>query len=156
MIERLEQYATQFFDLPMIAKMLSYAPIMTEFSKDHPLEAAVILICFVIIILMLLSHLLYRGSSDQAENAISKPSSLSKLPKELERKLERLAHPTLPLYEVAITDDMIDLISENANQQDSAHENTHMNAQENTFDTAGLSTSARAMLEQLRRDGKIT
>ena len=144
MIARLEQYATLLFDQPMAEKILSYSPIVSEFTSDHPIEAAVVLICFVIIIITGLSRLLFRGSSDQTGNSALKPSSQAKPQKGLARKLERLAHLQLRLYEVTITDDMSDLISEGANQHASAP------------DADGLSPTARAMLKQFWQDGKIT
>jgi len=147
MMQQIEQYMIAFFDLPIVEKKLSYAPWLNGFTEDYPIEAGIILICLLIILTSMLYKMLFRNHSSSG-NLIA-PT----MPKGLARKLANLPHPVLPLYKVDISKDMAGMIVEIT---DNSLRQSDLESYNIEASLDGLSSSATAMLDQLRHDGKLT
>jgi hypothetical protein len=153
MIPQLEQYVTGFYGQPIMVELLAYVPWLIPFTETFPLETAILMLCAVIFILSVLYNLVFPPRSNLTatarENPLRADNKSSRLPKYLQRKLASLPHPDMPLYDVNITDDIAGTIIETASDPAQSESQTPV------IDTDGLSPSARAMLDQLRHDGKL-
>jgi len=153
MIPQLEQYVTGFYGQPIMVELLAYVPWLIPFTETYPLETAILMLCAVIFILSVLYNLVFPPRSNliatARENPLRADNKSSRLPKYLQRKLASLPHPDMPLYDVNITDDIAGTIIETASDP------AQSESQPPVIDTDGLSPSARAMLDQLRHDGKL-
>ena len=154
MIQQLEQHITGFYGQPIVADLLAYVPWLIPFTETYPLETAILLLCAVIFILSVLYNLVFPPRSKPArtarENPLRADNKTSRLPKYLQRKLAGLPHPDMPLYDVNIMDDIAGTIVEAASNA------AKPESQPPVIDTDGLSPSARAMLDQLHHDGKLS
>ena len=153
MIPQLEQYVTGFYGQPIMVELLAYVPWLIPFTETYPLETAILMLCAVIFILSVLYNLVFPPRSNLTatarENPLRADNKSSRLPKYLQRKLASLPHPDMPLYDVNIMDDIAGTIVE------AASDAAKSESQPPVIDTDGLSPSARAMLDQLRHDGKL-
>lgn len=153
MIPQLEQYVTGFYGQPIMVELLAYVPWLIPFTETFPLETAILMLCAVIFILSVLYNLVFpprsKLTATARENPLRADNKSSRLPKYLQRKLASLPHPDMPLYDVNITDDIAGTIIETASDP------AQLESQPPVIDTDGLSPSARAMLDQLRHDGKL-
>lgn len=153
MIPQLEQYVTGFYGQPIMVELLAYVPWLIPFTETYPLETAILMLCAVIFILSVLYNLVFpprsKLTATARENPLRADNKSSRLPKYLQRKLASLPHPDMPLYDVNITDDIAGTIIETASDPAQSESQTPV------IDTDGLSPSARAMLDQLRHDGKL-
>ncbi|MDC1115850.1 hypothetical protein OAT37_03795 [Alphaproteobacteria bacterium] len=153
MIPQLEQYVTGFYGQPIMVELLAYVPWLIPFTETYPLETAILMLCAVIFILSVLYNLVFpprsKLTATARENPLRADNKSSRLPKYLQRKLASLPHPDMPLYDVNITDDIAGTIIETDSDP------AQSESQPPVIDTDGLSPSARAMLDQLRHDGKL-
>lgn len=153
MIPQLEQYVTGFYGQPIMVELLAYVPWLIPFTETYPLETAILMLCAVIFILSVLYNLVFpprsKLTATARENPLRADNKSSRLPKYLQRKLASLPHPDMPLYDINITDDIAGTIIETASDP------AQYESQPPVIDTDGLSPSARAMLDQLRHDGKL-
>lgn len=157
MINRIENYVIDFFSQPIMTDMLTYVPWLIPYTETYPLETAILLICAAILILSLIFNWLFPAPPKQLkspkETNTRSDRHTSRMSKRLTRTLSQLSHPDLPLYPVNIADDIAGTIVEtsmegNNQAATSADPSVHP-------DTDDLSPAARAMLDQLRRDGKL-